>query len=108
MTLSLAKIVLALTGRQAGHGKSRPASHPAGRGAYDGPLWRLFFFVAYRRPLPVNPLHLFGKHQPTARHFFKCSFYGRICCFCRALLGLGRFLSVDVRTQRHTRQTPDR
>ena len=69
---------------------------------------RLIFFVACRRPLPVNPLNLFGKHQPTARHFFKCSFYGRACCFCRALLGLGRFLSVDVRTQRHTRQTPDR
>jgi hypothetical protein len=55
--------------------------------------------------LTVHPLQLFGKHEPPSRHFFKCSFYGRVSCFCRALLSLGCFLTVHVRTQRHTRRT---
>jgi hypothetical protein len=34
--------------------------------------------VASGRPLPVQPLHLLGKQQPAARHFFECAFYGRL------------------------------
>jgi hypothetical protein len=67
--------------------------------------WKLSFLLGREGLLTVHPLQLFGKHEPTSRHFFKCSFYGRVCCFCRALLSLGRFLTVHVRTQRHTGRT---
>jgi hypothetical protein len=54
---------------------------------------------------PVNPLHLLGKYEPAGRHFLEFPFYGRVFCFHRALLGLGRPLSESVRTQRHTGRT---
>ena len=46
--------------------------------------------------LMLHPLHLLGKYQPGARHFFECAFNVRVTCLCRTIFGLGRFLSVDV------------
>jgi hypothetical protein len=57
-------------------------------------------------PFPVNPLHLLGKYEPAGRRFFECALYPRILCSRRALFGLGRSLSVHIRTQRHTGRTP--
>src|SRR5262249_23201118 len=48
-------------------------------------------------PLPVQPLHLLGKQQPAARHFFECAFYGRAICLRGTILGLGRSMSVLIR-----------
>jgi len=57
-------------------------------------------------PFPVNPLHLLGKYEPAGRRFFECALYPRILCSRHALFGLGRSLSVHIRTQRHTGRTP--
>src|SRR5262249_24837497 len=53
--------------------------------------------VASGSPLPVQPLHLLGKQQPAARHFFECAFYGRAICLRGTILGLGRSLSILIR-----------
>jgi hypothetical protein len=57
-------------------------------------------------PFPVNPLHLLGKYEPAGRRFFECALYPGILCSRRALFGLGRSLSVHIRTQQHTGRTP--
>jgi|SRR5262245_20104948 hypothetical protein len=57
-------------------------------------------------PFPVNPLHLLGKYEPAGRRFFECALYPGILCSRRALFGVGRSLSVHIRTRRHIGLTP--
>src|SRR6266540_1074536 len=47
-----------------------------------------------------------GKYEPAGRRFFECALHPGILCSRRALFGLGRSLSVHIRTQRHPGQTP--
>ena len=57
------------------------------------------------QPLTVNPLGLLGKSEPSDLYFFICPFHRGVSGFRRILLGLGRSLSVNVRTPRHTGRT---
>jgi hypothetical protein len=57
------------------------------------------------RPLTVHSLGLLGKSEPSDLYFFICPLHRWVSCLRRILLGLGRSLSVEVRTPRHTGRT---
>ncbi len=71
----------------------------------SGNWWIL---AAYRKHRSVDPLRLFSERYPTGRRVFECGLYGQLSCLRRAIFGLGCFLSISIRPERHIRRTPDR
>jgi hypothetical protein len=84
-------------------GGAAPGSLGSG-GTTPGTTFELIFLLWGGHFLAVNPFRLLGKSAPAGRHVFECPLHGCVFCLRRVLFGLGRFLSVSVRTQRHVRR----
>jgi hypothetical protein len=50
---------------------------------------------------PVQPIHLFGKHKPTARNFFKRESDLWLCCLRRPLEGFDSATAIVFSPRGH-------
>jgi hypothetical protein len=63
----------------------------------------LFFGLRQGNSFAFHPLYLLRQEQPAARHVFERALNGWIGSLPRTASGLGRVLSIQVRTRRHGR-----
>src|SRR6266516_7698473 len=85
----------------------RVSSHPPSRSVrHEQPIAHAYPLGGSLYASSGHSLSTTGKYEPAGRRFFECALHPGILCSRRALFGLGRSLTVHIRTQRHLGQTP--